>query len=276
LANKLTSSDSLTSVDYSHLPLCDNRQYGDVVSATDGGWAATIGSLHGDAFRREDGLELRMKENLFCQQLCVLDLDGGNNKKPDGGGDSDNKWKAAIQQGLEYNWYVDGMPSAHRYENQDRVAIRYWGGIPLGQRGETDEQKSDRRGEHDERYKNSSPDEWYIHNHLNIEIMYWKLPGLDDKQREQYRVVRTTMQPYSIKHEFDGSTFPANLYNPIASCAFNVPTYYNELNTTKPQLAEGQVLFTYDVVFTEWESDKDPWKTRWNVFLRYVRILENC
>lgn len=106
--------------------------------------------------------------------------------------------------------------------------------------------------------------------------MYHKVETETDK----YRVVRFTVEPFSIKHDFaptDGNDFNYNgepflkrevtITNPILSCESEAHTTYEMItdNTHDPQPASGMVLFTYDV---HWEENPTlKWASRWDVYL---------
>eukprot|EP00978_Attheya_sp_CCMP212_P011717 scaffold29051_cov94-Attheya_sp.AAC.1 len=110
-----------------------------------------------------------------------------------------------------------------------------------------------------------------------------------DLEMDKYRVVRATVEPYSIMHGFEEldhhleggnsnnyvtndmqSFLPklVNITNPIESCKskntrLRVHTNFNMLSVG--QLAEGHVLFTYDVI---WIENQDLyWSSRWDVYL---------
>ena len=258
-ANKLTSSDALAAMDYSHLPICGNQpQIPAATKSTDGmsAWQRAVTSLHGDAFY-DVGLVLNvaMKQDAYCRQLCIADL-------------ADLPYESAIAQDMHYNFWIDGMPTAFRQETDQRVSIRYWGGIPVGRRGNTADDAAS--GDADPRFSQSSQQDLFVYNHFNVYLTYWKLPTAED----QYRVVRAEIQPFSIAYDFDQSAtvVPTDLYGSTSpSCLRHaVPTTYSSLNETAPQLLpfRRNVLFTYDVVWREFVSESDPWNTRWNVFLR--------
>lgn len=242
--NKLTSSDTLSQVDYSHYRLCTTGLPQRFVDPPSGSrWQHAVESLHGDRIIEEPVLELRMLEDTICQILCIEETTPA--------------LKSAVEQGLHYNWLIDEMPVAYRYENDGRVAVRYWGGIPLGQRGESLELKNSDL--HDPRFSNSNENQLFINNHFNFEIMYFRT-------KNGYRVVRTTVQPFSVAYQMNGTS----IANDIVSCQTKGPhTTYNGVLKEQPQpLTEGaDLVFTYDVIWTEWTGG-NPSSTRWNVFLR--------
>jgi transmembrane 9 superfamily protein 2/4 len=190
---------------------------------------------------------LPMKTERYCEQLCVSDL----------GPSRTNELTEAIQNNYHHNWLVDYLPAASEVEDSSVITTRYWQGIPIGfisQDPSTAIQK-----------------QAFIFNHVNIEIVYH---AVDGEMPERYRVVRATAVPISIKHKFEElDHHVANITNSIESCAGNnakrrVHTNLDMLTASgvESQLAEGKVLFTYDVIWTE---DRDLyWSSRWDIYLR--------
>jgi transmembrane 9 superfamily protein 2/4 len=200
---------------------------------------------------------LRMKEDMFCEQVCVANL--GRAEKPN---TSPNKLARAIRKGYHNNWIVDNLSAASKAEDVKYVTTRYWQGFPIGYVGE------DKLA--------------YVYNHVNIEIMYHQVETDSDKAR----IVRFTVEPFSIKHNFD----PPNeeddddddgeederknqvaIENPITSCdsrgKVQEHTTYQMVNGNgrQHQLASGKALFTYDVIWTE--NPELHWASRWDIYL---------
>jgi hypothetical protein len=265
-ANKLLSSDALEALDYSRLPYCPAAagKYDPVVPRTT--WQKALSSLHGDAWYEVDGVfNLRMLENRYCEAMCLIDP---HNYGGFGG---------AILQGMHYDLQIDGLPVAYRYETDSTVTIRYWGGIPVGRRGPS---SSDEASENP-RYAGSDGRDLFLYNHLNVYITYWRVPSPTSSgttTQPSYRVVKTVIQPLSIAHRFDDAVTSATAANGTAilappSCATNdFPTLYSDLRATPPQLlwlagaspsspppSSRPVLFTYDVVWVEYRSLRDPY-----------------
>mmetsp|Transcript_14927 Transcript_14927/g.22713 ORF Transcript_14927/g.22713 Transcript_14927/m.22713 type:complete len:664 (+) Transcript_14927:46-2037(+) len=246
--NKLTSSQALLPVEYYKLPFCtpeggpqkDHENLGEL--------------LAGDRIESSP-YRLKMKEEMFCEQLCVTDLGRAEQK-----GNSPNKIVRSIRKDYHHNWIVDNLPAASRAEDDKTITTRYWQGFPVGFLDE------ERRA--------------YVNNHVNIEIMYHTVsPG-------NYRVVRFIVEPFSIKHEYeaiesDDDKTPvdadvedkahkvADIKKPIASCMEGAETHttYDMVNGPgrEHQVASGEVLFTYDVTWTE--HDEIEWATRWDIYL---------
>ena len=248
--NKLTSTKTLLPLDYYRLPFChptggiqrENENLGEFLS--------------GDRIENSPYL-LKMKTDMYCEQLCIANLGRSEQK-----GLSPNKVVKAIRKNYHNNWIVDNLPAASKVEDDSKITTRYWQGFPIG-------------------FVHPSDGKAYIHNHINIEIMYHEV----ETEPGRYRVVRFMVEPFSIRHDFEPTTDDAdlddehllpkqaNLNNPIESCKAsaigndNKHTEYDMVvsNGHTPQLASGQVLFTYDVIWTE--NKELHWSTRWDIYL---------
>eukprot|EP00547_Thalassionema_nitzschioides_P009127 CAMPEP_0194228058 /NCGR_PEP_ID=MMETSP0156-20130528/43173_1 /TAXON_ID=33649 /ORGANISM="Thalassionema nitzschioides, Strain L26-B" /LENGTH=550 /DNA_ID=CAMNT_0038960559 /DNA_START=75 /DNA_END=1724 /DNA_ORIENTATION=- len=246
--NKMTSPKTLLPVDYYKLPFCqpengpkmDNENLGEF--------------LAGDRIETSP-YRLQMKKDMYCEQLCISNVGRGEQR-----GVSPNKVVRAIRKSFHNNWITDNLSAASKVEDDTTITTRYWQGFPVG-------------------FVASDTKKAYIHNHVNIELMYHAVETEVDK----YRIVRFTVEPFSIKHEFEpadddddsnkeGDSFTvAKIINPISSCnpksKKKVHTDYNMVTSQgrEPQLASGKVLFTYDVT---WIENKElHWASRWDIYL---------
>ncbi|KAL3902721.1 MAG: hypothetical protein SGARI_005701, partial [Bacillariaceae sp.] len=205
-----------------------------------------------------------MKTEMYCEQVCISNLGKGEQR-----GMKPNKVVQAIRKEYHNNWIVDNLSAASKVEDDSTITTRYWQGFPVGYIGED---------------KIS-----YVHNHVNIEILYHPVESIND-DTPKYRVVRFTAEPFSILHDFEGidgveaevdeedpTGAPklqawAKIKKPIASCDPKIgaekKTHTSwEMVTEvgrKPQPASGRVLFTYDV---HWETSDIHWASRWDVYL---------
>jgi len=121
--------------------------------------------------------------------------------------------------------------------------VLYWQGFSIGSMDETGKS--------------------YINNHVNIELQYHAVETEEDK----YRIVGFIVQPFSIKHEFDlDEALDTKITNPMRSCDnTNEHTNHMMASSMNPQPANGQVLFTYDVI---WSENKEVhWASRWDIYL---------
>ena len=245
--NKMTSITTMLPLEYYSLPYCapldgvkrDNQNLGQFLS--------------GDRIANSPYF-LRMRTDMYCEQLCVSNL--GPTEQPSV---TPNKFVKAIRNMYRNNWIVDNLPSAFKFWNGTTVQTRYWPDIPIGFIHTTDHKA-------------------YVFNHVNIEIEYHAVEGKTDA----YRIVRFMVEPFSIAHEtgerikypddFDISTanhlpMKTRIKNPIPSCDLK----WRKLEHTsvymivKLQPASGEVLFTYDVIWTE--NPDLRWTSRWDIYL---------
>jgi len=253
--NKMTSSKTLLPIEYYKLPFCkpeggpqmDNENLGEF--------------LAGDRIESSPYV-LKMKKEMYCQQVCIAKLGAAEQR-----GMKKNKVIRAIEKEYHNNWIVDNLSAASKVEDDTTITTRYWQGFPVGFIHEDDHKA-------------------YVHNHVNIEIMYHALEQMGDEE-QNYRVVRFTVEPFSILHEFkdlpddftshddDGVQLPevGRITDPIDSCDTTIP-YTQRDHTTyemiteegrEPQPASGDVLFTYDVTWVE--NTELHWASRWDIYL---------
>lgn len=244
----MTSVHTLMPLDHYSLPFC----------APEGGPKMdheNLGELLSGDRIETSPYHLLMKTPMFCEHLCVVNLG-----RPELATAQPSKFVKAIRKEYHNNWIVDNLPAASKSENDAHIVTRYWQGFPIGYVDENDKKA-------------------YVNNHVNIEIMYHPVENEENK----YRVVRFTVEPFSIAYDFDDtenvdditdkSFLPkrANIKNPIASCDPSnnkkKHTTYDMLKATGhgPQLASGKVLFTYDVIWIE--NLELKWASRWDIYL---------
>lgn len=250
----MTSSKTLLPVEYYRLPFCqpahgpkmDNENLGEF--------------LAGDRIESSPYL-LKMKTEMYCEQVCIANLG-----KVEQRGMQPNRVVQAIRKEYHNNWIVDNLSAASKVEDDSTITTRYWQGFPVGYIGEDHVS--------------------YVHNHVNIEILYHPVDAIGD-ETPKYRVVRFTIEPFSIKHDFEGEGsvqeaeeedgIPklqkwAKIKKPIASCDTSVAEDKKTHTTWEmvteigrdPQPASGRVLFTYDV---HWEASDIHWASRWDIYL---------
>lgn len=253
--NKMTSSKTLLPIEYYKLPFCqpengarmDNENLGEF--------------LAGDRIESSPYV-LKMKKEMYCQQVCVTDLGQVEQR-----GMKKNKVVRAIEKEYHNNWIVDNLSAASKVEDDTTITTRYWQGFPVGFVHEIDKLA-------------------YVHNHVNIEIMYHPVDHAAS-EAQRYRIVRFTVEPFSINHKFldeddkfddhddDSPQLEAvkKIKNPIPSCDPTIGiskrqhTTYDMVTEVGrlPQLASGEVLFTYDVHWVE--NLELEWASRWDIYL---------
>jgi len=247
--NKMTSQKTLLPVDYYRLPFCQ-PEGGPKMDHENLGEFLAGDRIESSPYR------INMKVDMYCEQLCISNLGRGEQK-----GVSPNKMVRAIRKNYHNNWIVDNIPAASKVEDDTTVTTRYWQGFPVGFIA-----KDTKRA--------------YVHNHVNIEIQYHSVETEPDKGR----IVRFTVEPFSIKHDFEASADDddaeegtvkgfkvADITNPIESCnpgmSAKQHTRYEMVYARgrEPQPASGRVLFTYDVI---WNENPDlHWASRWDIYL---------
>lgn len=198
---------------------------------------------------------LKMKKDMYCEQLCYNNIGRADQK-----GVTPNRFVHSIRKGYHNNWIVDNLPAASKVEDDKLVTTRYWHGFPVG-------------------FINQDDMKAYVHNHVNIEIMYHQ----NELEEGKYRIVRFTVEPFSIRHDAapqaeippDNVDFflprKYSIKNPIPTCdpkiANQQHTNYDMITAAghSPQEASGDVLFTYDVI---WKENREvQWASRWDIYL---------
>ncbi|GAX21858.1 hypothetical protein FisN_30Hh059 [Fistulifera solaris] len=243
--NKVTSTKTLYPVEYYSLSFCQPQEGIKRMNENLGEF------LSGDRIENSPYL-LKMKTDMYCEQVCIANLGRAEQK-----GTAPSKLAKAIHLNYHNNWIVDNLPAASKVEDDEHITTRYWQGFPIG-------------------YVAQDNNKAYVHNHVNIEVVYHEVEGDPGK----YRVVQFLVEPFSIKHDFeetldvdveDEHYLPAiaKMKNPIRSCARNSKSHTTYDMVTESgregQLASGPALFTYDVIWTE---NKDlHWASRWDVYL---------
>jgi len=249
--NKMTSQKTLLPVDYYRLPFCQ-PEGGPKMDHENLGEFLVGDRIESSPYR------LNMKQEMYCEQVCISNMGRGEQK-----GVSPNKVVRAIRKNYHNNWIVDNIPGASKVEDDKTVTTRYWQGFPVG-------------------FIASDTKKAYVHNHVNIEVQYHST----ETEAEKARIVRFTIEPFSVKHDFEASTDDdddapegdiidkpfkvADIQNPIESCNPKTAKDHTRYEMVyakgrEPQPASGRVLFTYDVIWTE--NKQLHWASRWDVYL---------
>ena len=124
-----------------------------------------------------------------------------------------NVIKKLISRRYFTNWIVDKLPAGLILYNQEtkQTSLKYFNGIPLGY---------------------SKDGNYYIYNHYQFHIL---LNKIDD---DRFNVVGFNIMPISIKHNKEE-----------AICAKESKSILENLEQEPQPLVEGNILFTYDVIF---------------------------
>ena len=135
--------------------------------------------------------------------------------------------KKLVYRKYRTNWIVDKLPAGLITYNKEtkKSNLEFFKGIPLG-------------------FVND--DTFYIYNHLQFHIL---LNEIDDKQ---FNVVGFNIMPMSIKHD-----------KKIPKCVKESKNIMQNLDLSPQPLEEGDILFTYDVIF---EYSDITLASRWDYY----------
>ncbi len=124
-----------------------------------------------------------------------------------------NLIKKLIRRRYFTNWVVDKLPAGLILYNKEtkQTSLKYFNGIPLG-------------------YLENGV--FYIYNHYQFHILLNKI------EDDRFNVVGFNILPISIKHNKD-----------VAVCAKDEKSILENLEKEPQPLVEGNILFTYDVVY---------------------------
>jgi len=247
--NKLTSTKTQVPYDYYHLPYCRPAIHEE---------AENLGEvLTGD--RIENSLyRLEMKVPAACRKVCKASLTDHQARK----------FRKAIDEDYRVHWIVDNLPAAVEVPdplsptNEPYLQRGFPVGFKLG--GLEEEYLGGGGGGS----SNGKP-QHYLYNHVRIRIQYNEAEELLEaggppKEFEGARITGFVVEPYSVRHEWEGE---------YAEDGTTVLSTCNEMNHVSSASANfqgvdggaGDVVFTYDVV---WERSATPWAHRWDVYLR--------
>ena len=134
-------------------------------------------------------------------------------------------YKKLIRRRYFSNWIVDKLPAGLIMYNKEtrQTSLSYFDGIPLCF---------------------VADGQFYIYNHLQFHIL---LNKIDDNR---YNVVGFNILPMSIKHD-----------NEKPKCVSEAKEILKNLGMAPQPLQEGNILFTYDVVY---EYSDIPFASRWD------------
>ncbi|GMI15244.1 hypothetical protein TrLO_g953 [Triparma laevis f. longispina] len=216
--NTITSTHTQLPLDYYSQPFCP----------PDGGPKAAsenLGEFLTGSKIQSSPYHIYMLLENFCQVLCQKTLSKGEAKG----------LQEVIEQEYHNHWIIDNLPSAMIVNSDNLMYTEYAGGFPLGFVG---------------------PDKvHYLFNHVKLLIEYHQVVP----DEEGYRIVGFYVEPISVKHHYvDGWEWDGILVEgrsrPLETCSNS-----NWLNSDQVEefqtVKEGeQVLFTYDVIWSESET----------------------
>ena len=136
-----------------------------------------------------------------------------------------NLIKTLIKRNYFINWYIDKLPAGLlKFDVNTKTSnIDYFTGISLG-------------------YMNN--DQFYIYNHLQFHIL------INEINRKKFNIVGFNILPMSLNHNGD-----------IPICSKEAKNLLNNFNIQPQPLTQGQILFTYDVIF---EKSNKTFALRWD------------
>ena len=229
--NKLTSTKTQLPYEYYSLPFCPPDTMDTV--------AENLGEvLRGDKIMHSN-YELKMGVEESCKVLCRKELSKDDAKLFSLRIDEDYRVTDMI---------VDNLPAATRVvepatlNTPQRVITIYERGFPVGFKGSAE-------------IPGTSAGANYLYNHHRFVFKYHMEPHFEGS-----RIVGFEVEPFSVKHKYDGGAFDAS--RPLATCTKAKPVSHD--SPPQPVNAAGEVIFTYDV---RWEYSDVKWASRWDVYL---------
>jgi len=228
--NSLTSIHTQVPKDYYRMPFCEPAQ-GVKMASENLGEFLTGNKIQNSAYT------VNMLTETFCVKLCQKKLTKGDAAK----------LKLHIKYGYHNNWIIDNLPSAAvGLTASGEKQKHYAGGFPIG-------------------FIASDTKEAYIYNHVNIYISYHQA----DPAVEGYRVVGFSVEPMSVKHEFQGGyqwdgESTEGFQKQLATCDASSHMERASIRNNQVVNMDEKILFTYDVI---WSSSETSWASRWDVYL---------
>jgi transmembrane 9 superfamily protein 2/4 len=228
--NAMTSIHTQIPKDYYRLPFC-TPEGGPKMASENLGEFLTGNKIQNSVY------SVNMLTEVYCVKLCQIELDKLTAAR----------LKIHIKWGYHNNWIIDNLPSAAVGLALDgRKQKHYAGGFPIGF------------------YDKESKDA-YVYNHVNIIIDYHQ----PDPATPGYRVVGFSVEPVSVKHEFQGGydwdgDNPEGFTKVLDSCTPNTHMVQSKVKDFQIVKPFEKILYTYDVM---WQNSDIPWASRWDVYL---------
>ncbi|KAI8477092.1 MAG: hypothetical protein J3K34DRAFT_170756 [Monoraphidium minutum] len=227
--NKLSSVRTQLPYEYYSLPYCRPER---IVP-----FAENLGEvLRGD--RIENSLyQLFMREDEQCKVLCRIDKLSKAQAKA---------FTDKIADDYKVNMIMDNLPVAmvktRKDENGEPIKI-YERGYHVGFKAQLD---------------GKDKPSYFLHNHLRFTVLYNR-----DASTDLARIVGFEVEPFSVKHEYDGAW---NANSPVLkTCNAGRMIPVSHAQPPLEVKENNEAIFTYDVKFTE--SDI-RWASRWDTYLK--------
>jgi transmembrane 9 superfamily member 2/4 len=234
--NSMTSIHTQVPKDYYRLSFCRPSE-GPTMASENLGEFLTGNKIQSSPY------VINMLSEAFCTKLCQVKL-----SKIEAA-----KMKLHIKYGYHNNWIIDNLPSAAIgiAPNGEKMK-HYAGGFPIG-------------------FIASDTQEAYIYNHVKIIIDYHQR----DPAVEGYRVVGFTVEPMSVKHEFQGGYEWDGLNNEgyikqLSTCSTSSHLDRGSIRAFQKVETNEVILYTYDVI---WNPSETVWASRWDVYLNEDHLV---
>lgn len=222
--NKLTSTKTQLPYSYYSLPFCHPEN---IVDSRE-----NLGEvLRGDRIENSPYV-FKMREPKLCHVVCRIILDANAAKE----------FKEKIDDEYRVNMILDNLPLVVPIQRAEQQAPPvYQLGFYMGFKG---------------LYAGTKEEKTFINNHLSFAVKYHK-----DFQTDSARIVGFEVNPYSVKHEYDGK-WGGN--NRLTTCDPHAKRTVSNSNAPQEVEDKQEIIFTYDVNFQE--SDV-KWASRWDTYL---------
>merc|ERR1711937_435288 len=187
---------------------------------------------------------INMMQDSYCEKLCQVKLST----------EDASRLRLHIKYGYHNNWIIDNLPSAAimRARNGEEL-LRYAGGFPIG-------------------FLDANDRKPYINNHVNIHVDYHQY----DPAVDTYRVVGFSVEPLSIKHQFQGGyewngSDKEGWTKKLETCPGDRQhTDRTMIRQSQNIVPKENILFTYDVI---WKESDVAWTSRWDIYLNEDHLV---
>ena len=235
--NAMTSIHTQIPKDYYRLPFCQPTG-GPKMASENLGEFLTGNKIQSSPYN------INMMQDSYCEKLCQVKLST----------EDASRLRLHIKYGYHNNWIIDNLPSAAimRARNGEEL-LRYAGGFPIG-------------------FLDANDRKPYINNHVNIHVDYHQY----DPAVDTYRVVGFSVEPLSIKHQFQGGyewngSDKEGWTKKLETCPGDRQhTDRTMIRQSQNIVPKENILFTYDVI---WKESDVAWTSRWDIYLNEDHLV---
>jgi len=167
-----------------------------------------------------------------------------------------------IEDEYRVNWIVDNLPAVTKFFTESdtpaaegtspdsNYVAHYEKGFALGFVGSKE-------------YPNSKEGMKYLNNHVRLVLFYHE----DKAAFTGNRIVGFEVEPFSVKHEVEGSWNPTDMKaNKLKTCSLQNGVHQGLTPLQiDPNENNVEIIFTYDV---NWAESPIKWSSRWDVYLK--------